>query len=352
MTASIDTQPPDPQASGDDAFANPCGLLSDEILRLHALDRYHILDSQPEPQFDRIVALAKRILKVPIALISLVDQERQWFKAREGLSVAETPRSLAFCDHAIRRRTVMVVEDARVDPRFQDNPLVTGEPGIRFYAGAPLVTRDGQALGTICVIDRVPGSLDAEQQATLADLAAIVMDELELRLANRELSVLAQTDPLTGALNRRTFFSLAEREIGRQQRIGSDLAVLVLDIDHFKKINDTYGHNTGDQVLAQFAAQISQCIRVQDVFARLGGEEFGLILPDTNAHQAAETAERLRRSVEQTPIHTDSGSPSITVSIGGSVVLPGDTSIEPVLRRADVALYRAKNCGRNRVIAA
>lgn len=347
MTAIIDTPPPD-----DALSTGICGLQTDETLRLRTLDRYQVLDSQPEPQFDRIVTLAKRALRVPIALISLVDEERQWFKARDGLSVDQTPRSQAFCDHAIRRREVMVVEDAQLDPRFQDNPLVTGEPGIRFYAGAPLITHDGQALGTVCVIDLVPRSFDAADQETLTDLAAIVMDELELRLANRELAVLAQTDPLTGSLNRRTFFSLSEREMGRRRRTGCDIAVLVLDIDHFKKVNDTYGHNVGDRVLAQFADQIGQTIRVQDVFARLGGEEFGMILPDTSVAKAVETGERLRRIVEQTPIHTDSGPVRITVSLGAATVQPGETSVEPALRRADEALYRAKHCGRNRVVAA
>lgn len=347
MTAIIDTQPLDSSLA-----AGGCGLQVDEALRLRTLDRYQVLDSQPEPQFNRIVTLAKRALRVPIALISLVDEERQWFKAREGLSVQETPRSLAFCDHAIRRRGVMVVEDARLDIRFRDNPLVTGEPGIRFYAGAPLITRDGQALGTVCVIDRVPRSFDDDEHATLTDLAAIVMDELELRLANRELAVLAQTDPLTGSLNRRTFFSLAEREMGRRRRTGGDVAVLVLDIDHFKKINDTHGHSAGDRVLAQFADQIAQTIRVQDVFARLGGEEFGLILPDTSLSQAVETGERLRRIVEQTAVQTDNGPIRITVSLGTAIVKPGEASVEPALQRADQALYRAKHCGRNRVVAA
>ncbi|AUN33329.1 GGDEF domain-containing protein [Niveispirillum cyanobacteriorum] len=347
MTAIIDTQLPDGLLD-----SGGCGLMNEEVLRLRTLDRYQVLDSQPEPQFNRIVTLAKRALRVPIALISLVDEERQWFKARDGLNVEETPRSLAFCDHAIRRRGVMVVEDARLDVRFRDNPLVTGEPGIRFYAGAPLITRDGQALGTVCVIDRVSRSFDDDDRETLTDLAAIVMDELELRLANRELAVLAQTDSLTGSLNRRTFFSLSEREIGRRRRTGCDIAVLVLDIDHFKKINDTYGHSAGDRVLAQFADQIGQTIRVQDVFARLGGEEFGLILPDASLNQAVETGERLRRIVEQTPIHTDAGPIKITVSMGAAMVKPGEGSVEPALQRADQALYRAKHCGRNRVVAA
>ncbi|MFV3131066.1 diguanylate cyclase [Niveispirillum sp. KHB5.9] len=329
-----------------------CEIRFDEALRLHALERFQIVDSQPELPFDRIVTMAKRVLRAPIALISLIDQDRQWFKARVGLDVAQTPRSLAFCDHAIRQRAVMVVEDATRDPRFAGNLLVTGDPGIRFYAGAPLITRDGQPLGTVCIIDLQPRAMTPGEQETLADLAAIVMDEMELRLANHHLAVLAQTDPLTGALNRRTFFSLTEREIGRRSRTGCDLAVLLMDIDHFKKINDTHGHAAGDKVLTGFTHRISQVIRVQDVFARLGGEEFALVLPDSTLAQAVETGERLRRIVEHTPIPTENGPIKVTVSMGGAVVHPGEVSIDPALARADEALYRAKHEGRNRVLAA
>ncbi len=151
--------------------------------RLAALRGYGILDTGPEANFDQVVRLAARLLDVPIALISLVDQDRQWFKAAVGLDgVTETPRELAFCDHAIRGQDVMVVPDATEDPRFAENPLVTGEPGIRFYAGAPLITPDGHALGTLCVIDRVPHRALSDHDAqTLTELTCFVRDKLELR---------------------------------------------------------------------------------------------------------------------------------------------------------------------------
>ena len=155
--------------------------------RRAALDRYQILDTPREPAFDRIVRLAALLLDVPIALISLIDADRQWFKSRYGLDAPETPRTMAFCDHAIRGRDVMVVPDAAQDPRFRGNALVTGDPHIRFYAGAPLVTPDGLALGTICAIDRTPRQLNARDAAVLTALAEQVMHEIEVRSALGEL---------------------------------------------------------------------------------------------------------------------------------------------------------------------
>ncbi|MBX9748146.1 MAG: PAS domain-containing protein [Roseococcus sp.] len=164
-----------------------------EEARLKALRSYAILDTPPEPDFDHVVQLAARLLETPIALISLLDRDRQWFKASVGLDgVRETARELAFCDHAIRETGVMVVPDATADPRFAGNALVTGEPGIRFYAGAPLVTPDGQALGTLCVIDRRPHPAMAERdQAILKELAGFVRDKLELRRQARHSQALS-----------------------------------------------------------------------------------------------------------------------------------------------------------------
>ena len=155
----------------------------DEGERLQALHQYRLLDTAREPAFDRITKLAAWIFRTPIALISLVDFDRQWFKSAFGLEVQQTPRAVAFCSHAIREVDVLVVPDARRDPRFTANPLVTGDPRIRFYAGAPIRTPDGFALGTLSIIDRVPRDLDSEGIEKLADLAALAADEMELQLA-------------------------------------------------------------------------------------------------------------------------------------------------------------------------
>lgn len=163
------------------------GSASDEADRLAALARYEVLDTPPEPAFDRLVRLAALLLDVPIAVISLVDAGRQWVKARYGLDMRDAPRTIAFCDHAIRGTGILVVPDAELDPRFRDNSVVTGDVRLRFCAGAPLVTPDGFALGTICAIDRTPRQLSARDAVVLAALAEQALNELEVRSALGEL---------------------------------------------------------------------------------------------------------------------------------------------------------------------
>lgn len=153
-----------------------------EAARIAALQALNVMDSQEERAYDDITRMAATVCGTPIALVSLVDGSRQWFKSRVGLQAKETPRELAFCAHAIQAPDqVMVVQDAKADPRFVDNALVTGDPNIRFYAGAPLVTSDGHALGTLCVIDTVPRDISAEQLQELAFLANQVVATLEQR---------------------------------------------------------------------------------------------------------------------------------------------------------------------------
>ncbi|MFK4135716.1 EAL domain-containing protein [Pseudomonas luteola] len=186
----------------------PTGDEFERVARLHALG---LLNTEPEPFFDRITELAAQTLEVPIALVTLVDSHRQWFKSRVGLCLTETPREQAFCAHTIRQHKLMIVADASNDPRFADNPLVSGEPNIRFYAGAPLITLDGHAIGTLCIIDTHPRQLTESQTKTLQGLADMVMYEIRSREASMTLRTqLSNADELIQA-HELSFRSIFER---------------------------------------------------------------------------------------------------------------------------------------------
>jgi diguanylate cyclase (GGDEF)-like protein len=318
-------------------------LPDDEDERLSALKSYDILDTPPDEAFERITRLASGILKTPIALVSLVDKDRQWFKSHYGIAAEETSREVAFCGYAILGNEVFVVPDATNDSRFQDNPLVLDDPKIRFYAGAPLRTRSGHSVGTLCIIDTAPRDLDHFQRLLLQDLAAIVIDEMELRR-------LASTDPLTGALNRRHFTELAERELRGAKRYGYPLTVALLDVDRFKSINDCFGHSVGDAVLKELTRFCQQQIREHDIFGRYGGEEFAMVLPHADLAAAGTVLERLRSRVGEIRLPLGSESMRFTISIGASEIRPEDDGLRFALDRADKALYEAKAAGRDRVI--
>ena len=360
--------------------SSPCGipaqLPADEETRLQALDSFRILDSLPEQSYDDIVTLAAHICGVPVALISLIDSERQWFKAKVGLEVPQTPRELAFCAHAILNpAAIMEVPDATQDPRFAHNPLVTGEPGIRFYAGAPLVTPSGSALGTLCIIDKVPRRLTPAMATALQALARQVVRLLELRRALAELEALAQaqqerqqqleatqkrldqvilelaqqtmTDALTGLKNRRAFDQILREDSARMARSHSSLALILLDIDGFKAFKDEFGHVRGDEALQQLARVLQSQARPYDRVARYGGEEFAIVLPDTRMVEALGVAERIRQEVQ------DAVWPHrpVTVSLGVAAASTSQDSLT-LVARADKALYEAKTTGRNRVVRA
>jgi GAF domain-containing protein len=156
-------------------------LQKDDASRVAALEKYAILDTDPEQTFDDLTHLASFICKTPMAMVSIVDEKRQWFKSRVGIPDSETPRDIAFCSRTIQQSDLFIVPDALEDDRFRNNPLVISEPHIRFYAGAPLINEDGYALGTLCVVDRSPRKLEPEQKDALKALSRLVLAQLELR---------------------------------------------------------------------------------------------------------------------------------------------------------------------------
>lgn len=475
---------------------------ANEADRLAALHSLHILDTAPEPAYDDLVRLASSICGTPISLVSLIDADRQWFKATAGIEATQTTRDVAFCAHAILHQDVFVVPDAHEDDRFRDNPLVTQAPHVRFYAGMPLTTPEGHNLGTLCVIDHQPRTMKEEQRIALrvlgrqvvaqlllrrqvtqlegliaertrteailraseakfrsvvdrlaegvfvidvatrrfidvnatmlkllgytvseflaldvfeivakesremyartvremdgilardgrcdlgrrqlrrkdgtgitvdirvsevpnegAGLHAVVIRDvteqlqyeerlfeyqLDLEQANAKLRALATTDGLTGANNRASLNDKLQEAFDRALRYERSLSFVLVDVDHFKSFNDTFGHPAGDTVLKAVAKVLQNTVRSTDIVARYGGEEFAVILPDTEYAGAMVLAERCRRAIAGAIWEQR----DITVSVGVSTLTASTGEPMSLVQEADEALYRSKQAGRNRV---
>ena len=474
-------------------------LSANEAQRLEALHSYNILDTLPEQDFDDLTLLAQQICQAPIALISLVDENRQWFKSRVGVSHTETPLDFAFCPYAILDPgELLIVQDAQKDPRFAESPRVRGGPKIRFYAGAPLVTPEGLALGTLCIIDCVPRDLTAEQKTALHSLSRIVITQLELRrtlavhrlledqlqllnasleqkveartddlriaatafesqeslmitdsdgvilrvnqaftestgytpeeavgktprllksgrhdtgfyrmmwetllrtgkwqgeiwdrrkngeiypklltitavkgnnglvthyvgshiditerkMAEEKIQHLAFYDPLTGLPNRRLLFDRLQQALASSARVGREGALLFIDLDNFKNLNDTLGHLIGDMLLLQVAQRLSSCVREGDTVARLGGDEFVVMLVDLSGQpiEAAAQTEAIGEKILTSlckPYQLDIHEHLSTASIGATLFNDHQSSVDELMKQADIAMYQAKKAGRN-----
>lgn len=316
----------------------PPATPSNEHERLAALKALDILDTESEERFDRLTRLAKRLFDVPIALVSLVDSDRQWFKSCHGLSARETPRDISFCGHTILGDEPMVVTDTLNDPRFSDNPLVTDEPHIRFYAGYPLSTIDGYKLGTLCLIDRQPRQFDSDDHAALQDLAQ--MAESELAAVQ-----LATLDSLTGLSNRRGFELLAGKALDFCRRQQTPATIAFVDLNNFKHINDQYGHEQGDQVLQAFARVLLDSLRDSDVVGRLGGDEFALLFANASEQQAQRSMARVSEAMQQLPLNRQLAG-AIRFSCGLVEIDPAQSGqLDSLLQQADQRMYREKRQG-------
>ena len=474
-------------------------LPPNEAQRLETLRGYDVLDTLPEQAFDDLTLLAAQICQVPIAVVSLVDENRQWFKSIIGLDAKETPRDVAFCAHSILNpEELLEVRDAQLDPRFADNPLVTADPYIRFYAGAPLVAADGVALGTLCVIDCVPRELSTEQKTALRALSRTVIAQLELRrtlatcrqvkeqlqslnvsleqkveartadlrisatafeshesmmitdadgvilrvnnaftestgytaeeavgqtprllqsgrhnaefyramwktinrtgtwqgeiwdrrkngeiypkwltitavkggdgvvthyvgshsditerkAAEEKIQYLAFYDLLTGLPNRQLLLDRFQQTFASSARSGREGAVLLIDLDNFKDINDTLGHDIGDSLLQQTAQRLKSCVREGDTVARLGGDEFVVVLENLSeqhieaATQTEAISEKILAALSK-PYHLAKYEYQGTASIGATLINGHQQMAEELLKQADIAMFQAKKAGRN-----
>ena len=456
----------------------------DEDARLAALQELALLDTPNEPVFDRITRLVTHLLNVPIATVTLVDANRQWFKSQIGLDIQETSRDVAFCAYTVVQAAPLVVNDARLDARFANNPFVTQPDGLRFYVGIPLKTTQGYVLGSLCAMDTKPRSLSATEQAAMQDLADIVTGEIQLRerliaekkskevsqralkalhlsleqqieQRTRELSLVIETaydaylsideigrvldwnhaaevmfgwqrkealartvtslmfpeglpqassSPITGkakrrdggwlpveirlksyAVNgreRRSLFihDITERQqlerlrnqearedaltalpnrralderlpeaMARVRRTRKPLAVLFMDLDGFKGVNDRYGHAMGDELLRDIALRLQQSVRETDFVARWAGDEFVLLLEGIASEALVTFTNKLIRTIEQ-PLTVAGVTLNVSTSIGVALFGPeaAETAKE-LLKRADVAMYEAKRAGKGRL---
>lgn len=302
------------------------------------------MDTPPEEAFDRITRLVRLIFDVPIAAVTLIDGHRQWFKSRRGIDVSETDLAQSLCSLVVMQGEPLIVENALEDPRVQANPCVTDGLKLCFYAGIPLCTPEGLVVGTLCAADVKPRSFSRHDAEVLSDLSRIVLSEFELR-------TLATTDALTGAMSQRAFREEAGRALSLARRHRNDLSVLMFDLDHFKRVNDTHGHAAGDRVLQEVATISRAGIRTSDVIGRLGGEEFAILLPHTGASAAFAVAEKIRSSIAHLRISVANTTISVSVSFGISNLDASVGDVDVLLERAVHALYAAKADGRNRCSA-
>ncbi len=312
------------------------GTPEDERSRLNALYSLKLLDTPAEERFDRYTRIVKKLLDVPIAVVSLVDVNRQWFKSCLGLDATETSREVSFCGHTILDDGVLVINDAEQDERFADNPLVTGEPGIRFYAGFPLIYVDGSRLGTLCVIDTKSRSFSTDELDILKDVANMVSRELE----TVQLAIL---DDLTGISNRRGFQLLAQKSLDLCYRRQIPACVVFFDLNGFKQINDNYGHLEGDKALVNFTHLMKDFFRSSDVFARLGGDEFVVLLTDTTIESAEKIINDFRKALLEK--NTVSNKPYNLECCAGVIAVDTatDLSIDELIAMADSVMYEAKS---------
>lgn len=261
-----------------------------ETQRLQALHSLNILDTTSEERFDCITRVAQNLFNVPMVSVSLIDSEREWFKSKYGLQFKETPREISFGGHAILQDEIMIVGDTLNDVRFNDNPLVTGKPEIRFYLGCPLKIQGQFNIGTLSLIDHKPQWFNNTDLTIIKDLAATV--EAEFDIFNQ-----ATIDDLTQLANREGLISLGKQIIKRCNQFDKSILLLYFDLNRFKFINDNYGYDEGDNLLKIFSQQLLKNFRRTDAVARLGGDKFCVLCPGMKTEHIPDIVKRFQNKL-------------------------------------------------------
>lgn len=306
-----------------------------ERARESAIKNLRLLDTAPEERFDRITRLAQRMFNVPMASISLLDNEREWHKSSVGLDAREAGRAVSLLAHAIHADDVFVVRDAAADERFHDSPLVVDGPRLRFYAACPLFAKSGVKVGALCLMGRVPREFNDEDCALLRDLA---------KLAEHELAgtKLGNMDALTMLSNRDGFEELSQHALNICRRFDKPATLLFLNIDDMSAINERYGRAEGDLALKNLGRIMIETFRASDVIGRLGSDEFVVLMTDTDEQNATRALERLDAALKEYNVSARRG---YTLSYSaGSIQYKVDVhpSITGLLGSADMVMHERK----------
>lgn len=313
----------------------------------------------PSHQIDRIRRIGVRMFSVHACIVILKDDMAPQSQSGNETASAES----SFCRSLPLPSDMVVVTDTQFDETLREHPLVTDSPRIRFYTAQPIYNSERAIIGSINLIDCLPRIFGKEDRQLLIDLAALVQRELhlqslsavqlDLQKKNKNLRRKSLIDPMIGTWNRGAIMRILTIEALRCDKAGMPLSLVVVDLDHFKKINDTYGHPAGDLVLVKVASRLRSCIRPQEALGRYGGEEFLIVLPGASHVTAMAVAERMRLAVSTQPEVIGDATLGLTISAGVSStdIFPSATT-EELISRADMALYAAKNAGRNRSVQA
>jgi diguanylate cyclase (GGDEF)-like protein len=315
-------------------------------------------DDPLEQQIQRVSRIGKRLFEVADCVVRLNDDVLA-FPVRTGAGSIEAQ----FCASLPLPKEITIVSDTRLDFIVNRHRAVVGQPHIRFYASHPIRSQDNALLGSVSLVDYQPRAFSDGDKQLLADLAALIERELqfksvsavqlELKKKNKSLRRKSLIDSLLGTWNRGAIMRILTIEAIRCDKAGLPLSLIVVDLDHFKKINDTYGHPAGDGVLVKVASRLRSCIRPEEALGRYGGEEFLVVLPGADNKTALAVAERMRSAVANQPEVLGGKPLNLTISAGvASTVMFPSASTEELISRADVALYAAKDAGRNRVAEA
>ena len=310
-----------------------------EARRRRTIDQLDARAFSADPTLERVARIAAAIAGASGAAVHVIDDTRQYRIAGFGAPLGESPRQDSLCRPVVESGRPISTPDAVLDGRFAYSPAVRGDEPVRYFSATPLTTSDRQVLGTICVWDTAARAVDEAVNASLGDLADVVVEHLELNRAVRMYAEEALTDALTGLPNRRLLLDTLQRQIARHRRAGLDVTVVMLDLDDFKPVNDELGHEAGDLVLETVGRRLQAAMREDELAARIGGDEFVLVLL-ASADEAVEAVRRALAAISE-PISTPAGEIRVTASAGWSEVIDDDTP-DRVLRRADVEMYLSK----------